>query len=307
MVASPKLLGRTLNVRVWSPAVITIPTKVAYHTRSNHAIISKRISARVNSPFIRLLLFSVNKTLPPVSVRRRRSCMSWLLVLLRLNSVKARAKHLIVRRPASKLTRFNTLMISIMVIASIPSNQTSNRFKRKSWRTAQSKERSLSTLIFSCTARAFTNTHRDLLSAVMVRIFVSRSLPVTFLSPSLAAIKILGWGVENSTPYWLIANCKRIAPRSPECPWRRPCLFLAWNQDWGDNGFFKILRGKNECGIESGIVAGLPKVNWATPPQIWTVSHSFLFFFVDKLARRSDPLESCTHVWTYPRHPRCCM
>ena len=34
---------------------------------------------------------------------------------------------------------------------------------------------------------------------------------------------------------------------------------LAWNQDWGDNGFFKILRGKNECGIESGIVAGAPK------------------------------------------------
>jgi cathepsin B len=55
------------------------------------------------------------------------------------------------------------------------------------------------------------------------------------------AIKILGWGVENSTPYWLVAN--------------------SWNQDWGDNGFFKILRGKDECGIESGIVAGAPKLN----------------------------------------------
>jgi len=53
------------------------------------------------------------------------------------------------------------------------------------------------------------------------------------------AIKILGWGVENGTPYWLVAN--------------------SWNEDWGDKGFFKILRGKNECGIESGIVAGLPK------------------------------------------------
>ncbi|CAF4129098.1 unnamed protein product [Rotaria sp. Silwood2] len=35
----------------------------------------------------------------------------------------------------------------------------------------------------------------------------------------------------------------------------------AWNQDWGDNGFFKILRGKDECGIEGGIVAGAPKLN----------------------------------------------
>ena len=28
------------------------------------------------------------------------------------------------------------------------------------------------------------------------------------------AVKILGWGVENETPYWLVAN--------------------SWNEDWGD-------------------------------------------------------------------------
>lgn len=54
------------------------------------------------------------------------------------------------------------------------------------------------------------------------------------------AIKIVGWGVENGTPYWLVAN--------------------SWNEDWGDKGFFKILRGKNECGIEGQIVAGIPKL-----------------------------------------------
>lgn len=54
------------------------------------------------------------------------------------------------------------------------------------------------------------------------------------------AIRILGWGEENSTPYWLVAN--------------------SWNSDWGDNGYFKILRGKDECGIESSISAGLPKL-----------------------------------------------
>jgi len=54
------------------------------------------------------------------------------------------------------------------------------------------------------------------------------------------AIRILGWGEENGTPYWLIAN--------------------SWNTDWGWNGFFKFIRGKNECGMESDIVAGLPKV-----------------------------------------------
>ncbi|OWR55554.1 cathepsin B cysteine proteinase [Danaus plexippus plexippus] len=52
------------------------------------------------------------------------------------------------------------------------------------------------------------------------------------------AIKIMGWGVENGNKYWLIAN--------------------SWNSDWGDNGFFKILRGEDHCGIESSIVAGEP-------------------------------------------------
>ncbi|XP_054718806.1 cathepsin B-like [Uloborus diversus] len=53
------------------------------------------------------------------------------------------------------------------------------------------------------------------------------------------AIRILGYGTEKGTPYWLVAN--------------------SWNEDWGDKGYFKILRGQDECGIESSIVAGLPK------------------------------------------------
>jgi len=52
------------------------------------------------------------------------------------------------------------------------------------------------------------------------------------------AIKILGWGVDSVSklPYWLVAN--------------------SWNNDWGENGFFRILRGQDECGIEDSIVAG---------------------------------------------------
>merc|ERR1711904_135045 len=54
------------------------------------------------------------------------------------------------------------------------------------------------------------------------------------------AVKIVGWGSENSTDasgqtqstdYWLVAN--------------------SWNTTWGQDGFFKILRGKDHCGIET--------------------------------------------------------
>jgi len=54
------------------------------------------------------------------------------------------------------------------------------------------------------------------------------------------AVKMIGWGVENGVKYWLIVN--------------------SWNEGWGDNGTFKILRGKNHLGIESEIVAGIPKL-----------------------------------------------
>ena len=55
------------------------------------------------------------------------------------------------------------------------------------------------------------------------------------------AIKIIGWGVENDTKYWLCVN--------------------SWNDEWGDKGTFKILRGENECGIESSAAAGTPKLD----------------------------------------------
>jgi len=50
------------------------------------------------------------------------------------------------------------------------------------------------------------------------------------------AIKLVGWGVEDGTPYWICIN--------------------SWNTGWGEGGSFRILRGSNEVGIESFAVAG---------------------------------------------------
>ncbi|CAH1260857.1 unnamed protein product [Diabrotica balteata] len=54
------------------------------------------------------------------------------------------------------------------------------------------------------------------------------------------AVRVLGWGEENGTPYWLVAN--------------------SWNTLWGDKGLFKIILGKNEGGFEDSMVAALPKI-----------------------------------------------
>jgi cathepsin B len=54
------------------------------------------------------------------------------------------------------------------------------------------------------------------------------------------SVKIIGWGELNSEAYWMVQN--------------------SWTDTWGDDGYFMILRGVDECGIESAIVAGLPKL-----------------------------------------------
>lgn len=58
------------------------------------------------------------------------------------------------------------------------------------------------------------------------------------------AVCIVGWGVaptqSGSAPYWLVKN--------------------SWGSDWGDNGYFRILRGSNHCQIEENIVCGLPEI-----------------------------------------------
>jgi cathepsin B len=68
------------------------------------------------------------------------------------------------------------------------------------------------------------------------------------------AVRIIGWGEENGTPYWLVANSWNSGNTN---------IFCSTNiiLDWGENGYFRIRRGTNEAGIEGSVVASVPDIN----------------------------------------------
>lgn len=69
------------------------------------------------------------------------------------------------------------------------------------------------------------------------------------VSPKISghAIQIVGWGVWKGKEYWWVEN--------------------SWGTDWGINGFFKILKGVNMCGIESNCYGAQPNYFYETFDQ----------------------------------------
>lgn len=61
-------------------------------------------------------------------------------------------------------------------------------------------------------------------------------------------ISVTGWGVDKATgkKFWTVRN--------------------SWGEYWGETGYFRIVRGENQLGIESDCA-------WATP-KVWT-EHNF--------------------------------
>jgi C1A family cysteine protease len=56
------------------------------------------------------------------------------------------------------------------------------------------------------------------------------------------AVRIVGWGVDGGNKYWKVAN--------------------SWNPYWGEKGYFRIARGRSECGIEDGVTFSAADAKW---------------------------------------------
>ena len=56
------------------------------------------------------------------------------------------------------------------------------------------------------------------------------------------AVRIVGWGTDGGVEYWKVAN--------------------SWNPFWGEDGYFRIVRGTNEGGLEQNAVAAATNSTW---------------------------------------------
>jgi cathepsin F len=53
------------------------------------------------------------------------------------------------------------------------------------------------------------------------------------------AVLITGYGTENGTDYWTVKN--------------------SWGASWGENGYFRIIRGEHKCGINAQVTSSIVK------------------------------------------------
>ena len=65
-------------------------------------------------------------------------------------------------------------------------------------------------------------------------------------------ISIVGFGEEDGKKYWVARN--------------------SWGSHWGEDGFFRVVRGTNNIGIESSCVYADPEDTWTREKRHYTTN-----------------------------------
>lgn len=79
------------------------------------------------------------------------------------------------------------------------------------------------------------------------------------------AVEIVGWGNEKGKSYWIIKN--------------------SWGSEWGDKGYFRMIRGSNNCELEANVMSCTPDFFY---PDVHVTTHSSGLNTEDVLQERQN-------------------